>query len=207
MQVFPEGAQDPLQRREEAGNEAKVPTLRGEDGYVSSEGPCPVAGLDRANTLFSLSLPRPWGAVCHQLSGNPVGTLPDSLEKGSLAGLSERVLVRTQTGRPGVSCGQVVLVLPLRVSTPDPFGTHTPSAASLLPKREVTDPFQSGVWPQRWTVWGSPGFHCENAPVSSSSDRAPCGSVSVNSVGERALLGLMCHATAAAAWWGCRQSL
>lgn len=59
MQVFPEGAQDPLQRREEAGNEAKVPTLRGEDGYVSSEGACPVAGLDRANTLFFLPLPRP----------------------------------------------------------------------------------------------------------------------------------------------------
>ena len=36
MQVLPEGAQDPLQRREEAGNEAKVPALRGEDGYVSS---------------------------------------------------------------------------------------------------------------------------------------------------------------------------
>lgn len=36
MQMLPEGAQDPLQRREEAGNEAKVPALRGEDGYVSS---------------------------------------------------------------------------------------------------------------------------------------------------------------------------
>jgi hypothetical protein len=35
MQVLPEGAQNPLQRREEAGNEAKVPALRGEDGYVS----------------------------------------------------------------------------------------------------------------------------------------------------------------------------
>ncbi|EAW62211.1 hCG39697, isoform CRA_a, partial [Homo sapiens] len=33
MQVLPEGTQDPLQRREEAGNEAKVPALRGEDGY------------------------------------------------------------------------------------------------------------------------------------------------------------------------------
>lgn len=73
-----------------------------------------------------------------------LGTLPDSLEKGSLAGLSERVLVRTQTGRPGVSCGRVVLVLPLRISTPDPFGTHTPSVASLLPKREVTDPLHQG---------------------------------------------------------------
>lgn len=32
MQVLPEGAQDPLQRCEKAGNEAKVPALRGEDG-------------------------------------------------------------------------------------------------------------------------------------------------------------------------------
>lgn len=36
MQVLPKGTQDSLQRREEAGNEAKVPALRGEDGYVSS---------------------------------------------------------------------------------------------------------------------------------------------------------------------------
>ena len=36
MQVLSKGTQDPLQRREEAGNEAKVPSLRGEDGYVSS---------------------------------------------------------------------------------------------------------------------------------------------------------------------------
>lgn len=33
MQVLPKGTQDSLQRREEAGNEAKVPALRGEDGY------------------------------------------------------------------------------------------------------------------------------------------------------------------------------
>lgn len=50
MQVLPEGAQDPLQRREEAGNEAKVPTLRREDGYVSSrsEKACVRADLNPA---------------------------------------------------------------------------------------------------------------------------------------------------------------
>lgn len=36
VQVLTEGAQDPLQRREETGDEAQVPALRGEDGYVSS---------------------------------------------------------------------------------------------------------------------------------------------------------------------------
>lgn len=58
--MFPEGAQDPLQRREEAGNEAKVPTLRGEDGYVSSGVAYPVEepnlGLDRTDNSLSLCL-------------------------------------------------------------------------------------------------------------------------------------------------------
>lgn len=206
VQVFPEGAQDPLQRREEAGNEAKVPTLRGEDGYVSSEGPCPVAGLDRANTLFSLPLPRPWGAVCHQLSGKPSGHCPTVWKRGLWrVSLSVSLLGLKLAGR-GFPVGKWFWCSLLGYLHQIHSG-HTPSVASLLPKREVTDPLQSGVWPQRWTVWGSPGFHCENAPVSSSRSRAPCGSVSVNSVGESALLGLMCHATAAAAWWGCRQSL
>lgn len=206
MQVFPEGAQDPLQRREEAGNEAKVPTLRGEDGYVSSEGACPVAGLDRANTLFSLPLPRPRGAVCHQSSGKSSGHCP-TVWKGGLWRVSLSLsLLGLKPAGSGVSCGRAVLMLPLRISTPDPFGTHTQRCLPLTEERS-NRLFSQGVWPQRWTVWCSPGFHCENAPVSSSSSRAPCGSVSVNSVGESALLGLMCHATAAAAWWGCRQSL
>lgn len=64
-----------------------------------------------------------------------LGTLPDSLERGSLAGLSEPVLVRTQTGRLGVSCGRAGLVLPLRISTPDPFGTHTQRCLPLTEER------------------------------------------------------------------------
>lgn len=63
MQMLPEGTQDPLQRREEAGDEAKVPALRGEDGYVSSHSKRVCAalnlvlghsmGLGRASKHFS----------------------------------------------------------------------------------------------------------------------------------------------------------
>lgn len=80
MQVLPEGTQDPLQRREEAGNEAKVPALRGEDGYVSSGSPLcvPAAlnpvlghglGLARANKPFSPSLARLWRSLCNCPAG------------------------------------------------------------------------------------------------------------------------------------------
>lgn len=69
MQVLPEGAQDPLQRREEAGDEAKVPALRGEDGYVSSGGKRVRAALNlmlgRANKHFSLPLAGPWQSLCN----------------------------------------------------------------------------------------------------------------------------------------------
>lgn len=53
MQVLPEGAQNPLQRREEAGDEAKVPTLRGEDGYVSSRSKlvCAALNLGRGHSV------------------------------------------------------------------------------------------------------------------------------------------------------------
>lgn len=134
--MFPEGAQDPLQRREEAGNEAKVPTLRGEDGYVSSEGACPVAGhnlgLDRADTPFRFSQgPGEQFIIVWQV----LGTLPDSLERGSLAGPSEPVLVKIPTGRLGCYCGRVVLGRPLRASTPDPFGTHTQRCLPLPEER------------------------------------------------------------------------
>lgn len=70
MQVLPEGAQDPLQRREEAGDEAKVPALRGEDGYVSSCGKRVRAALNLvlgrgANKHFSLPLAGPWQSLCN----------------------------------------------------------------------------------------------------------------------------------------------
>lgn len=99
--MFPEGAQDPLQRREEAGNEAKVPTLRGEDGYVSFGIACPVAGpnlgLGRSDNAFLSAFAKTGWQV--------LGTLPESLRKGmgvSLAGPSEPVLVRIQSGRRGL---------------------------------------------------------------------------------------------------------
>lgn len=137
MQVFPEGAQDPLQRREEAGNEAKVPTLRGEDGYVSSEGAYPVSGLDRANTLFSLPLPRPWGAVCHQSSGKSSVHCPTVWKGGlwrvslslSLLGLKLAGWVFSMGER--FRCSHLGYLHQIHSG-------HTPSAACFLPKREQT---------------------------------------------------------------------
>lgn len=73
MQVLPEGSQNPLQRREEAGDEAKVPALRGEDGYVSSRSKLVCAalnlvqghsvGLGQAN--ISPPLAGSWQSLCN----------------------------------------------------------------------------------------------------------------------------------------------
>lgn len=104
---------------------------------MSSEGACPVAGhnlgLDRADTPFRFS------QGPGEQSWQVLGTLPDSLERGSLASPSEPVLVRIPTGRLGVTVDEWFWVAHLEHLHQIRSG-HTPSAAFLFLKREVTDP-------------------------------------------------------------------
>lgn len=83
---------------------------------------------------FSLPLPRPWGQSITRWQ--VLGTLPDSLQKGRGCFWPVPLILSLLGFKVAgeVDCGPVVLVRPLRTSTPDPLGTHTqPVGPAVLP--------------------------------------------------------------------------